>query len=145
MTRGRARTAHNVHPLGSFDEEDTFRSLDDADSGLPSSPSFNYLAPSPSFARDGVRAAVFSAAPTTGTDRKVRCSGALMYYLREHASWGRNRKYRSTIAAISRKNRPVLRGDILLGPFFRTPTTLRMRRSLPSGPRRGSWSKHLVR
>lgn len=41
----------------------------------------------------------------------------------------RNRKYRRTIAAISRKNHCGLRGDTLLSVIFRTPTTPRIRSS----------------
>lgn len=111
---------HNVHPPGSLNE-DTFRLHDDADSGLFSL--FNYpaspLCP-PSLGIDAA-VAVFSLSLAERTESPAR--DAIMNYLREHASWGRNRKYRRTIMAISRKNRRIPYGvlpSIFLNTYFRT-------------------------
>lgn len=48
---------------------------------------------------------VFSLSLAERTESPAR--GAITNYLREHTSWDRNRKYRSTIMAISRKNRRI--------------------------------------
>lgn len=99
---------------------------DDADSGLFSL--FNYPASPPSPPPLGINVAVadvvtvFSLSLAERTESPAR--GAITIYLREHTSWGRNRKYRRTIMAISRKNRRIPYGTFF--PeflFFNTPTS----------------------
>lgn len=106
---------HNMHSLGSLNEEPTFRLHDDADSGLFSL--FNYPAsplcpPSPSTLGINAAVAVFSLSLAERTESPAR--DAITNYLREHTSWDRNRKYRRTIMVISRKNRRGVLPSIFL-------------------------------
>lgn len=59
---------------------------------------------------------VFSLSLAERTQSPAR--DAITNYLREHTSWDRNRKYRRTIMAISRKNRRIPYGAFFSEFFF---------------------------